>query len=81
MKNDWRLTNQLNYLKGKRLIYSNFKQKSPKWDHDHCEFCMKKLDRPEQKAYSTPDYYRWICEECFEDFKEMFEWNVVEDEK
>ncbi|MBM2824639.1 MAG: hypothetical protein HW402_303 [Dehalococcoidales bacterium] len=29
-------------------------------------------------GYATIDDYYWICENCFQDFKEMFAWNVVE---
>ena len=32
-------------------------------------------------CYSTTDSYRWICERCFNDFKGMFKWEVVEIDK
>jgi hypothetical protein len=53
------------------------------WDHDHCEFCCAKLmvrGAPEtvQQGYVTEDDYRWICVQCFEDFKGMFCWKVIE---
>lgn len=31
------------------------------------------------QGYATQDDYRWICESCFEDFKEMFEWTVIDE--
>ena len=30
-------------------------------------------------AYSTEDRYHWICPKCFNDFKDMFEWVVTDD--
>jgi len=32
-----------------------------------------------QEGYCTLDEYHWICPECFRDFREMFGWQVVED--
>ena len=29
-------------------------------------------------GYCTIDKYRWICEQCFQDFKDQFEWQVDE---
>lgn len=26
----------------------------------------------EREAYTTEDEYHWVCKECFDDFKEMF---------
>jgi hypothetical protein len=31
-----------------------------------------------QEGYATEDNYRWICEECFEDFKDLFDWKVMQ---
>ncbi len=42
MHQDWRLTNQIKYLFHKQLMYSTFAKISNN-DHEHCEFCMKKL--------------------------------------
>jgi len=76
-KNDWRLMGQEKYLKGKPLLHKHWEQLDPTWDHDHCEFCGKKLEKPTDIGYCTTDQRYWICEECFHDFKEMFQWNVV----
>ena len=35
------------------------------------QFVMKKME------YCTIDNYHWICENCFNDFKDMFKWTVV----
>ena len=29
------------------------------------------------EGYCTEDEERWICKQCFEDFKRQFEWTVV----
>lgn len=76
---DWRITNQKSYLKDKTLIHTEdiLIMKS---DHEHCAFCFDKFgEYPDclQKGYCTEDLYYWICEECFEDFKEQFNWTVL----
>jgi hypothetical protein len=61
------------------------------WDHDHCEFCgarfMDQATRREEEeedsevlseGYVTVEAEcdRWICAECFADFKDEFAWTV-----
>ena len=80
-KNDWRLTNQEKYLKGITLQLKKYKRYRDDWDHDHCEFCWEKFSEKLNKAvlsegYATEDNYRWICIRCFEDFKDLFGWNI-----
>ncbi len=77
MLNDWRLTNQMNYL-FRAILIKDSDVKGSTSDHDHCEFCWIKsvennISRP---GYYTKDRYRWICKQCYEDFKEMFAWDV-----
>ena len=81
---DWRLMGQEKYLAGAELcrrVYRCYPE-NPDWDHDHCEFCGATFiveDYPDvlHDGYCTLDEYRWICGDCFEDFKEMFVWRVV----
>ena len=80
-KNDWRLTNQINYLSNKKLIKSKFAPYNENWEHEHCSFCYEKIDENTSQAYCTEDRYHWICTECFNDFKSIFEWEVVEADK
>jgi len=73
---DWRIQGQENYLKGVRLIAHPYNAVKG-WDHDHCEFCGAKFSNSEEDlhyGYSTIDSYHWICKDCFNDFKEQFEW-------
>jgi hypothetical protein len=84
MDNDWRLTNQMKYLKGVRLIWRTYTPKSERWDHDHCVFCFAKFmsqDLPGilHEGYCTEDQYYWICQTCFDGFKDKLGWEVSED--
>ncbi len=75
-ENDWRITNQANYLKGKKLLHTYYKVTNDNWEHEHCEFCWDKLT-DNDLAFCTLDKYYWICEKCFEDFKDTFEWSII----
>jgi len=78
--NDWRLTGQEGYLKDKQLIFLQYQPWSKEWDHDHCEFCYGKFGlSPDDlhEGYSTTDKYWWICSDCYNDFKEMFNWSIT----
>ena len=77
-ENDWRLTNQKNYLYKKELIKGKYIPYKEGWVHDHCAFCSERIDEKTSIAYSTIDGYHWICEECYNDFREMFGWIVKE---
>ena len=85
-ESDWRLTFQERFLKGVTLAHRRYRRyaANPNWDHDHCAFCWAKFmieDHPDvlHQGYATLDDYHWICETCFEDFKEKFGWVVVEE--
>jgi hypothetical protein len=82
-EDDWRLQGQERYLAGKRLHWSKWTApaSNPSWDHDHCEFCWRKFmdsDDPDvcREGYTTEDRYRWICAQCFNDFRERFGWRL-----
>lgn len=74
--NDWRLTNQKNYLYKKELVKGKYFPYKEGWEHDHCAFCSERITEKTSVAYSTTDGYHWICEECYNDFKEMFGWII-----
>jgi hypothetical protein len=80
ISNDWRITNQMKFLKGIRLRHTKWIQVADNWDHDHCKFCGESLDSSTGAlAYCTEDFEKWICKVCFGDFREAFEWVLVED--
>lgn len=46
--------------------------------HQHCDFCMEKAETSKECVfYTTKDMKHWICSQCFEDFRERFNWNVL----
>ena len=65
------------------LHWRSYRQRSAERDHDHCEFCWAKfalaalLPDALHAGYTTEDEYRWICEGCFNDFRERFSWQVA----
>lgn len=77
--NDWRRQGQERYLMKVKLVPKEYHPHSTEWDHDHCEFCGAEFslrDGDLKKGFSTEDNYRWICNDCFEDFKDEFCWMV-----
>ena len=49
--------------------------------HEHCFFCLKKfMTDMDIKGYCTTDYKYWICEECFNDFKDMFNFSIADED-
>lgn len=84
-KNDWRLMGQEKYLKGRKIMKIPYFRWSKTWDHEHCAFCWDRFseyDGDLHEGYVTADdKYTWICPECFEDFKEMFQWELVDAEE
>ena len=80
MDNDWRLQGQQKYLFGKTMIHKKYADKKTTTDHDHCEFCSGKFSTtiPDclTEGYTTTDDYQWICENCFNDFRNDFKWTT-----
>ena len=80
-KDDWRRQGQENYLKGITLSFRKYGPQKEGWNHDHCEFCGAKfMDTSDansfSEGYTTSNNYRWICRQCFDDFKAEYEWKV-----
>ena len=76
---DWRRQGQERYLNGAKLIHKDYLPSRLGSDHDHCEFCGVKFslnDGDLKEGYSTEDGYRWICNQCFNDFKCEFNWQL-----
>jgi hypothetical protein len=82
--NDWRLCGQEQYLTGITLVHRRWSQTREHWNHDHCEFCWAKFaafDAADilHKGWTTQDGYRWICDTCFNDFRDRFGWIVKQE--
>ena len=78
-KKDWRAMGQEKYLLGKSLSWNKYTPNTEKDDHDHCAFCFKKFmvtagNEVATEGYSTKNNSHWVCEKCFEDFKEEYKW-------
>jgi len=81
-KNDWRLRNQEDYLMNAQLVKKEYTAPSANWNHDHCEFCWATFSENEgdlHEGFCTLDKKNWICEQCYQDFKEMLHFAVVEE--
>ena len=83
MKKDWRLLReQEKYLHGVTLIRQTYEPVGSNNDHDHCEFCMSKFEKfnfSQSLVYCTEDKKIWICNQCYEDFKNLFSWTIKSD--
>ncbi len=82
VQNDWRRQGQESYLKKVTLSWKSYTNDCEEWDHDHCEFCNAKFMKASNKdvlneGYVTEDAYRWICKECFEDFRDEYQWFIT----
>lgn len=81
-KTDWRLQGQEKYLHGVPVWWKTYTRYRESWDHDHCAFCWAKFSEDEQaeerEGYATEGDYHWICNLCFEDFKDSFAWQVID---
>lgn len=83
-REDWRIAGQEGYLLDKKLIHMRFDRKLCVEDYDQCEFCWALFDKDKDNpsmAYFQPEEKVWVCEECFNDFKQYFHWTVEEQEK
>lgn len=76
---DWRLQGQEKFLKGISLTLQAYSKYREGWDHDHYSFCQAKFMENGgadtlREGYATEDRYHWVCKQCFQDFRAMFEW-------
>lgn len=78
--NDWRLAGQERYLSKAILVKTRFHPYAD-YDHDHCSFCWSKFSAAEEDlhvGYASLDGRHMICETCYMDFKELFQWTLKE---
>ena len=80
---DWRLGGQEKYLQGLVFTREKYKRPSPEWDHDHCQFCWEKFmeegfEGTLHEGYVSKEGDRWVCFQCFDDFKEKFQFRLEE---
>jgi len=78
-QNDWRLMGQERYLKNAQLRKEAYAPSTRTSDHDHCVFCTDKFSNLEgylHMGYYAPKGDHWICEQCYQDFKDTFNFRV-----
>jgi len=75
MNSEW-MKHQLGLLGGANLLRSKWVHEE--WNHAHCELCMDTIDASTCLAYCTEDFKKWVCEGCYQDFKETFGWVLLE---
>jgi hypothetical protein len=85
--NDYRLDSICPWMERKTWHYSQYKQPSPEWDHDHYIFCWQRLAEPaagfsdaEFDGFTDDDDYHWMCKkrfgDLFEHLKERLKWKL-----
>ena len=80
-QNDPRLETDNSFLAQFHWKWKKWSQTRENWDHDHCEFCGAKFMNANgpnilHEGYATPDDYYWICSNCFNDFKQLYNWQM-----
>ncbi|MCM1043376.1 MAG: hypothetical protein NC350_04125 [Corallococcus sp.] len=47
--------------------------------HEHCAFCFEKFTTDDEtECYRSEDGYYWVCEDCLEDFKDYYNFTVID---
>jgi len=80
---DWRLDIAEEPSFFAKFTWKNTKwtQTRDNWNHDHCEFCGAEISDLSGKdifnnGWTTEDEYYWVCDKCFNDFKDLYQWNL-----
>lgn len=76
---DWRRHGQEAFLAGRPLFRRTYTPAVDGRDHDHCEFCRQQFAVEEgflHQGYVTQNGYHWVCENCFNDFKDEYHWEA-----
>ena len=88
-KDDWRLTRgQDEYMQNVKFRYAKFISENGDVNaHEHCEFCWHKfMENPmdlsdcSDKGYVSIDKKYWVCEECFQEFRQFLHLEIIEEE-
>lgn len=79
-KNDWRLLNDVQHLTNQEIDPVNGEDIIEHLsDLEKCRFCWDKANDNKKGFWYLPlDKSCCICENCFNDFKELFEWTLLD---
>ncbi|MCU6754501.1 hypothetical protein [Bovifimicola ammoniilytica] len=77
---DWRLQKNVEYLKSVDLNPTDGEEIVNNAPHlKQCIFCLDKvMNSPYQRWFVTIDCACCICENCYSDFNEIFEWKTLD---
>ena len=80
-QDDWRRQGQKKYLKGINLSWKNIRNTDKTGNLIIVNFVVLnswKVRGPDilTEGYASDDKYRWICKQCFADFRGEYEWKV-----
>lgn len=92
MADDWRVMGQERRLAGATFVRKPYRVWTETWEHDHCEMCARKFVESDSTREDSEtvtagfaavgrgpkgeDDYYWVCDECFDDFRDRFGWKV-----
>lgn len=80
-EDDWRLLSA-NPETRKHFLHRLFDRTICYDDYDQCDFCYHCFDEEDEAhpetAYYCTDTGSWVCETCFQDFKDHFGWTAEE---
>ena len=79
MKKEWYITEfeQKEYLHNKKLIFKKYPLVEK--EHSHCELCWARFSKYKEdlhSGYYEPKSKSWICDNCFMQFKVLFNWDL-----
>lgn len=79
-KDDWRLLNHVEYLKKAHINPTDGEEICKHAPHlKRCAFCLEPVqDNSHQWWFVPTDLSGCICEECYNNFKEDFEWKKLD---
>lgn len=67
------------FLVGRRLIFCKFTPDGES-EHEHCNMCGAKFSiNPGDLhiGYRTDDSIGWVCPECYDYYKDEYDWTVM----
>ena len=79
MNEEWRILPYHEEKFGGRVLNRCHWREEKGNDHDHCAFCWDKFAKYDDclhVGYCTEDGQEWICDVCYDDFKDRFGWRV-----
>lgn len=77
--NIWCVEEADNNMRNHVLLKVKFSDRLTETEHEYCEFCMARfgnVNKDFKEGYRTQNYYYWVCEDCFDEYKEEYHWTV-----